>query len=191
MTFVWPITGYSTKPNTFGGYPIYNRVGGEGWSLDSQGGVFRLEDSFPNIDFATPEERPWHELRTEIKVVELSHEPRMNYFNGCTNLEKVLVSEDMENALHSNRTCLVNIGKRAFYGCSKLYSLKSVDSYLMLPKIVGEEAFYGCEELKGIDLSLCDRIEGRAFYGCSKLKELEFFGRRGDFPWIALTATAT
>lgn len=177
MTFVWPITGYSTKPNTFGDYYIYNRVGGEGWSLDSQGGVFRLEDSFPNIDFATPEERPWHELRTEIKEVELSHEPRMNYFNGCTNLVEVRVSEDMENALHSDRTCLVNIGKRAFYGCSTLYSLKpTLGSYLMLPKIVGEEAFYDCKKLLSIDLSLCDRIEDRAFYGCSNLKGLEFFG---------------
>lgn len=152
-----------------------NATGAEGWSLNITTGAFHLKSSFLGIDFATPEERPWHNLRTQIKEVELSREPRMNYFNGCTNLEKVYTSADMKDCHYEiGRWYGFDIGYRAFYGCRKLKSLVSTQTYSFHPNIVHPEAFYGCEELTDISLIICDRVEDRAFYGCSKLSELYF-----------------
>lgn len=175
LIFVWPLEGYSTKSDYFEGIPIMNATGSEGWSLNITTGAFHLKSSFLGIDFATPEERPWHNLRTQIKEVELSREPRMNYFNGCTNLEKVYTSSDMKDCHHEiGRWYGFDIGDRAFYGCRKLKSLVSTQTYSFHPNIVHPEAFYGCEELTDISLIICDRVEDRAFYGCSKLSELYF-----------------
>ncbi|MBQ7527528.1 MAG: leucine-rich repeat protein [Bacteroidaceae bacterium] len=175
LIFVWPLEGYSTKSDYFEGIPIMNATGAEGWSLNITTGAFHLKSSFLGIDFATPEERPWHNLRTQIKEVELSREPRMNYFNGCTNLEKVYTSADMKDSHYeTGRWYGFDIGYRAFYGCRKLKSLVSTQSYSFHPNIVHPEAFYGCEELTDISLIICDRVEDRAFYGCSKLSELYF-----------------
>ena len=175
LIFVWPLEGYSTKSDYFEGIPIMNATGAEGWSLNITTGAFHLKSSFLGIDFATPEERPWHNLRTQIKEVELSREPRMNYFNGCTNLEKVYTSSDMKDSHYeTGRWYGFDIGDRAFYGCRKLKSLVSTNTYSFHPNIIHPEAFYGCEELTDISLIICDRVEDRAFYGCSKLSELYF-----------------
>ena len=175
LTFVWPLEGYSTKSDYFEGIPIMNVIGAEGWSLNVTTGVFHLKGSFLGIDFATPEERPWHELRTQIKEVKLSTAPRMNYFNGCTNLEKVYTSPDFNGVQWVRGNFYgYRIGARAFYGCSKLKSLKTDSKYPTIPNIIDNEAFYNCKELTEIDLFICDRVSDRAFYGCSKLNNLYF-----------------
>ncbi|MBQ8454431.1 MAG: leucine-rich repeat protein [Bacteroidaceae bacterium] len=181
MTFVWPVEGYGTKPDTFEGYSIENKTGGSGWSLSTTTGEFHLKRTVTASPvYETPEARPWHNLRTHIKTVRLSRSPEKNDFYGCTNLEKVVTLSDMKNVQYTGVSngkhyYTFPISEKAFYGCTKLSAFLSYDAtmYPIVPGEIVEEAFSGCEELYDIDISHSPKISKKAFYG-SKVKTLRF-----------------
>ncbi|MBQ7462243.1 MAG: leucine-rich repeat protein [Bacteroidaceae bacterium] len=176
MTYVWPVEGYGTKDNTLGGYPIENVTGDSDWTLNTTTGEFHLVRTIldaPKYD--TPEARPWHALREQIKTVKLSRSPEKNYFYGCTNLENVTTLSDMTHIAHAGgNRYQYPVGERAFYGCSKLSAVLSLDGYPKHPGEIGKEAFYGCSALNDIDLKSCTRIGDKGFSGCSSLRRLDF-----------------
>ncbi|MBO4549367.1 MAG: leucine-rich repeat protein, partial [Bacteroidaceae bacterium] len=178
MTYVWPVEGYGTKPDTFGGYAIENVTGDRDWTLNTTTGEFKLLRVGPSevINYNTPEERPWHALRNQIKEVVLCRAPGKNYFNGCTNLRIVYTHKtDMSNIEHwGGQTYRYPIGERAFYGCTNLEAVFSTGNYTNNPGKIGNEAFYGCEKLRDITLASCPEIGERAFSGCKTIHDLDF-----------------
>ena len=181
LSIIWPVEGYGTKPDTFEGYSIENKTGGSGWSLSTTTGEFHLKRTVTASPvYETPEARPWHNMRTQIKKVELSRSPEKNDFYGCTNLEKVVTLSDMKNAQYSGWSngkhyYTFPISEKAFYGCTKLRAFLSYDAtmYPIVPGEIGEEAFSGCKELYDIDISHSPKISKKAFYG-TKVKTLRF-----------------
>ncbi len=181
LSIIWPVEGYGTKPDTFEGYSIENKTGGSGWSLSTTTGEFHLKRTVTASPvYETPEARPWHNMRTQIKKVELSRSPEKNDFYGCTNLEKVVTLSDMKNVQYTGVSngkhyYTFPISEKAFYGCTKLRAFLSYDAtmYPIVPGEIGEEAFSGCKELYDIDISHSPKISKKAFYG-TKVKTLRF-----------------
>ena len=94
------------------------------------------------------------------KVVVQSGHITSGAFYGCSNVECIVIGEDV-----------VGIGERAFYQCVNLDSIE----YIGLPPIgaVGAYAFAGCSKLQTISIPQGVKTIGDyAFAGCSKLKTI-------------------
>lgn len=93
-------------------------------------------------------------IRTKIKTI-----PE-EFFEGCENIEKIYVLDDINN-----------LGHNAFASCVNLYELKM--NYL--GNIIPTECFYGCERLPNItNLTQVKIIEDRAFEKCFSLTAIQF-----------------
>lgn len=89
-------------------------------------------------------------------------------FSGCTSLNEIIFEQN---------STLEFIGKKAFYGCSKLgyTKLNTQIKPLVLPSSVNtilESAFENCSSLKGVDLSdtAISVIDIATFQGCTSLE---------------------
>ena len=112
-------------------------------------------------------------------------------FEGCTILKEISVKEgntsmrSMDGIVYSkDRSILIYappavtecsmdansevIKLRAFYGCSKLVSVR-FSAYLT---DIGDSAFYGCTSLTSINIQSVSSIGAKAFYGCSSLSRI-------------------
>ena len=112
------------------------------------------------VDYATPEERPWHSIAKEIEQAYI-HSTKIgsNTFNGCTSLHFV-----NSGGIEGQFPEITEIGDRAFYGCTNL-------NMVNLPDIesIGTSAFEQ-SALQSLKLR-CNRVVGfnaignRAFAG--------------------------
>ena len=112
-------------------------------------------------------------------------------FEGCSLLKEIIVKEgntsmrSMDGIVYSkDRSILIYappavtdcsmdtnsevIRLRAFYGCSKLVSVR-FSAYLT---DIGDSAFYGCTSLTSINIQSVSTIGAKAFYGCTSLSRI-------------------
>ena len=89
--------------------------------------------------------------------VQFSGYSETNLFDGCEQLTKVVLPE--------NLNCIT---AQMFYGCINLEEIVLPESV----KTIYDGAFYGCEKLKNINLEHVENIEGSAFGYCLSLEKL-------------------
>ncbi|MBO5363600.1 MAG: leucine-rich repeat domain-containing protein, partial [Clostridia bacterium] len=106
--------------------------------------------------------------------IQLSGYSQTNIFDGCEDLTKVVLPE--------NLNCIT---AQMFYGCINLEEIVLPESV----EVVYDGAFYGCESLKSINLENVKRIEGAAFAYCKSLEEISI-GAQTNFICFDLNYTA-
>lgn len=144
-------------------------------SSDYSGVIILLknDNSFSEIDVSTSKVILYDEVLkncTNVKKVtfgaEISSFPR-SCFEGCSGLETVI---------YGSNSLIKEIGKHAFYGCTKLKyfsndTSKQYSGEIVIPENVYKisfEAFYNCELITNVVLNEnLQEIEYSAFYGLS------------------------
>lgn len=82
-----------------------------------------------------------------------------NAFKNCSALTDVKLP-----------ACTVEVGAKAFYGCSALKTLE-----LMGAERIGDDAFYGCSALAAVSLpTTLKKIGVRVFEGCTSISEIVY-----------------
>ena len=167
---------YTVTSGTCGDYGNEEKVT---WSLDSNG-LLTISGTGEMHHFF--EEQPWKDLRQSItEVVIGSGVTNIGYqaFDGCTNLEKVTLSNTIKN-IAGFRSCKslksINIpgsveviSEGAFSNCTALTNIVLPDSV----NIIMDKAFSGCTGLKEITLSKnISQIKFRTFENCSSLEQI-------------------
>ncbi len=121
----------------------------------------KMLDIYKAVDYATPEERPWHSIAGAIEQAYIHNTTKIgrNMFNGCRSLHFV-----NSGGIEGQFPEITEIGDKAFYGCTNL-------NMVNLPDIesIGASAFEqsGLQSLK----LRCNRVVGfnaignRAFAG--------------------------
>lgn len=115
------------------------------------------------IDYATPEARPWNNIREEVKEIHITE--RVSYiganaFSGFTNATYVVI-----------RPQVTSIGARAFYDCQNL-NISTLEEGDLNVTSIGDYAFYHCYKLT--KAPFCNKLTSigiSAFEGC-KLPEI-------------------
>ena len=114
-------------------------------------------------DYATPEARPWDDIKAEVKEIHITE--RVSYigtnaFSGFTNATYVVIRPEV-----------TSIGARAFYDCQNL-NISTLEGEDLNVTSIGDYAFYHCYKLT--KAPFCNKLTSigtSAFESC-KLPEI-------------------
>lgn len=114
-------------------------------------------------DYATPEARPWDDIKAEVKEIHITE--RVSYiganaFSGFTNATYVVIRPEV-----------TSIGARAFYDCQNL-NISTLEGVDLNVTSIGDYAFYHCYKLT--KAPFCNKLTSigtSAFESC-KLPEI-------------------
>ena len=138
----WGNTSVLKEINVSGDNPAYKSVDGVVYSKDMTKLV------------VFPAGSPISILKVPETVIEIGKDA----FQGCKNLNEVILPEDCER-----------IGEYAFDSCENLQHIN-----LQRVKEIGERAFQDCKNLQCVDLDGIDVIERWTFSGCFELQQVRF-----------------
>lgn len=150
------------------------------WSFTQETGCLTITGTGKMQNWAEHQERPWEEIRDEIRRVRICvgmESVGDCAFQNCTSLKEVELPET-----------LVYLGVYSFRGCTALRDVKLPEGIC----IICAKAFHNCSALEKVELPVSlKNIDMRAFAKDEALHTVIYHGTEAQWEKILISGTAS